>query len=182
MTCLIIVDLQNDFLPGGSLPTIEDARLVAMINAAQPDYDYCVATRDWHPPAHQSFEAVPGICIDATPESIQWPAHCVQGTHGAAFAPGLAVPEHVFSKGQREDVEAFSGFQSDGLARFVQSRNVHRIDVVGLALEFCVKATALDALKYATEVRVLTGLTGRVFPDSAEEVARELRAAGVVVI
>jgi len=145
---LILVDVQNDFCPGGALPVPEGDKVVPALNALlQRVRAFTVATRDWHPPNHCSFKPQGGI----------WPVHCVAGTPGADFHPTLATDRvaHVISKATRPEEEAYSGFQGTALADLLRKRGIRRVFVGGLATDYCVKATALDAVKHGFEVTVL---------------------------
>lgn len=139
---LIVVDVQNDFCPGGALPVPEGDKVVPALNEyirtflalGMPIY----FTRDWHPPDHISFKAQGGV----------WPEHCLQETKGAAFHPNLRVPEEgvIISKGTDLLEEAYSGFQGTGLAERLKRQGIRRLFIGGLATDYCVKSTVLDAL------------------------------------
>jgi nicotinamidase/pyrazinamidase len=176
---LIIVDLQLDFCEGGSLAVAGGAAVAERISAhlAAGGFDEVVATRDYHidPGAH--FSAEPDF-------ALSWPPHCVAGTAGAAFHPALDVGplRAVFSKGEYS--AGYSGFEGSepggtGLADWLRARGVDRVDVVGLATDHCVRATALDARRAGFETRVLLDLTAGVAPESTAAALDELRAAGV---
>ena len=160
MKALILVDLQHDFLPGGALAVAEGDRVVPIANAIQPHFELVVATQDWHPPDHGSFAVhhpgrAPGEVIDLHGLSqVLWPVHCVQGTHGAEFADGLerAAIDRVFAKGEDPTVDSYSGFydndrrRSTGLGEYLRAKSVAEVYVMGLATDYCVKFTVLDAL------------------------------------
>ena len=160
MKALIIVDVQNDFCPGGALPVPEGDRVVEVINRIQPGFDLVVATQDWHPADHGSFAANhpgrrPGEQIElAGLPQILWPVHCVQGTPGAELHPGLDRSRiaRVFRKGTDPSVDSYSGFfdngrrASTGLGEYLKDQGVTDVYVCGLATDYCVKATALDAV------------------------------------
>lgn len=181
-TALIIVDVQNDFCEGGSLPVTGGSEVAAAITRHVGDhgYDHVVATRDYH--------IDPGSHFSATPDFVTtWPAHCVVGTPGADFHPAFDVSavEEVFSKGARE--AAYSGFEGasgDGvsLAGWLTERGVHAVDVVGIATDHCVRATALDAVKHGFAVRVLLDLTAGVAKETTERAVAELSEAGADVV
>jgi nicotinamidase/pyrazinamidase len=176
---LIIVDVQLDFCEGGSLPVAGGAAVAARISAhlAGEGYDQVVATRDYH--------VDPGAHFSAEPDYVlSWPRHCVAGTAGAAFHPALDVGpvRAVFSKGEYS--AAYSGFEGTepggtGLADWLRARGVDRVDVVGLATDHCVRATALDAGRAGFDTRVLLDLTAGVAPETTAAALDELRAAGV---
>ena len=175
---LVIVDFQNDFTPGGALAVPEGDRIAEHLNAlaADPRFDVVFATRDWHPPDHGSFEHHGG----------PWPAHCVQDSEGAQLHPELD-DEHldvILDKGRNPDTEGYSGFEDTGLERMLSERGIDRVTVVGLATDYCVKNTALDALHHGFEVTVdSAGVRGvEVSPGDSERALAELREAGVEVI
>lgn len=171
---LILVDVQNDFCPGGALPVPEGDRVVPPLNALlQRVRAFTVATRDWHPPTHCSFKPQGGI----------WPIHCVAGTPGADFHPALhtARVAQVISKATRPDEEAYSGFQGTQLADLLRKKGVRRVFVAGLATDYCVKATALDAVKNGFEVTVLEdAIRGvEVQPGDCARALEEMKRAGI---
>lgn len=177
---LLIVDLQNDFLPGGSLAVADGDRVVAPIQgwiarfaaAGAPIF----ATRDWHPEDHCSFRAAGG----------PWPPHCVAGTNGAAFAPGLALPAGavVVSKATRRDADAYSGFAGTDLDRRLREAGASRLFVGGLATDYCVLNTVLDALRLGYAVVVLTACVRavEVAAGDGEHALAAMRAAGAVAL
>ncbi|MEV7006012.1 isochorismatase family protein [Streptosporangium sp. NPDC051022] len=180
-TALIIVDVQNDFCEGGSLPVGGGAEVAAAVSrhAASRDYDHVVATRDFH--------VDPGAHFSDTPDYVNsWPAHCVAGTPGADFHPAFdtAKVEEVFSKGA--NAAAYSGFEGsapDGtsLADWLAARRVKVVDIVGIATDHCVRATALDAVGQGLAVRVLLGLTAGVARQTTDTALAELEAAGATL-
>ena len=176
MRALIVVDVQNDFCPGGALAVPEGDAVVASINAMARDAPFVAATRDWHPPDHGSFAEQGG----------PWPVHCVAGTPGAELHRGIDrdLLDAVVDKGQAVDREGYSGFEGTELSRLLREHGVDAVDVAGLALDYCVKATALDARRAGLEVTVHRGATRPVEVDAgdAERAVEELRAAGVEVV
>ncbi len=174
---LIVVDFQNDFTPGGALGVAGGDEIAPRINAlaGSGDFDLVVATRDWHPPDHGSF----------TEQGGTWPVHCVQGTPGAELHPSLerANVDVVIDKGQARDTEGYSGFQATELAALLAERGIDEVKVVGLATDYCVKHTALDALRAGLAVRVDEGAVCGVDvePGDADRALDELRAAGAEV-
>jgi nicotinamidase/pyrazinamidase len=176
---LIIVDVQLDFCEGGSLAVAGGASVAERINAVTGRYDQVVATRDYH--------VDPGDHFSATPDYVRsWPVHCVAGTAGAAFHPALDVAPigAVFAKGGY--AAAYSGFEGAepggaGLADWLRAHQVTEVDVVGIATDYCVRATALDAVRAGFATAVLTGLTAGVAPSSTAAALDEMRAAGVTV-
>ncbi|WP_445185455.1 nicotinamidase [Pseudonocardia sp. Cha107L01] len=179
MRALIIVDVQLDFCEGGSLAVAGGASVAERINAVTGRYDQVVATRDYH--------VDPGDHFSATPDYVRsWPVHCVAGTAGAAFHPALDVAPigAVFAKGGY--AAAYSGFEGAepggaGLADWLRARQVTEVDVVGIATDYCVRATALDAVRAGFATAVLTDLTAGVAPSSTAAALDEMRSAGVTV-
>lgn len=184
-TALVIVDVQNDFCEGGSLAVAggsDVARSIAeLVRTHAGDYDHVVATADWH--------IDPGDHFSQTPDYVaSWPVHCVADSPGAAFhpnlVPALGAVEAVFRKGQH--AAAYSGFEGRGddraestLADWLRERGVRRVEVVGIATDHCVRATALDAKREGFDTRVLLGLTAGVAPETTAAALGELEAAGV---
>jgi nicotinamidase/pyrazinamidase len=174
---LLIIDFQNDFTPGGALAVSEGDTIAPKINAlaASGDYDLVVATRDWHPADHNSFAERGGI----------WPVHCVAGTHGAQLHPDLdrTKIDVVVDKGQAVGTDGYSGFEDTDLDELLRERGITQVTVVGLATDYCVKNTALDALKAGFQVTVdSTAARGvEVEPGDSERALAQVRAAGGVM-
>jgi nicotinamidase/pyrazinamidase len=174
---LIIVDFQNDFTPGGALAVPEGDEIAEHVNrlAADPRFDLVVATRDWHPPDHGSFEEHGG----------PWPRHSVQDTEGAELHPALdrARVDVVVDKGRDPTTEGYSGFEDTDLEQLLRDRGIDKLTIVGLATDVCVKNTALDALRRGFEVAVETeGVRGvDVNEGDSERALAEMRSAGAVV-
>ncbi|MEW6320327.1 MAG: nicotinamidase [Acidobacteriota bacterium] len=149
---LIVVDVQNDFLPGGSLAVADGHAVVEPLNRYIAAFEArelpVYFTRDWHPPDHSSFVARGG----------PWPPHCVADTTGAAFAPGLRLPQHavVISKATSREADAYSGFEGTDLDHRLQAQGVRRVFVGGLATDYCVLNTVRDALEHKYETYLLT--------------------------
>ncbi|PRW62877.1 isochorismatase family protein [Actinopolyspora mortivallis] len=171
---LIVVDVQNDFCEGGALAVEGGAEIASQISRylASTDYDHVVATRDYHIDPGEHFSEHPDFVTS-------WPVHCVAGSAGAAFHPELDVApiQAVFSKGQYS--HGYSGFEGNGLAEWLSAGNVRSVDVVGLATDHCVRATALDAAAAGFDTRVLLDLTAGVASTTVERALEELRTAGV---
>jgi nicotinamidase/pyrazinamidase len=171
---LLIIDFQNDFCHGGALP-VEDGdaigpRVIELLDSGR--FDLVVATRDWHPPDHASFQEQGG----------PWPPHCVQGSPGAELHPSLdrARIDYVVDVGAGQDDEGYSGFEKSDLANILRRHDVDEVTVVGLATDYCVRATALDALRegFATTVD-RAGVRGiDVEPGDSERALAEVGAAG----
>jgi nicotinamidase/pyrazinamidase len=196
---LVVVDLQHDFLPGGALAVADGDAVVAPIAALAPAFPVVVATQDWHPPGHVSFASAHSgrraFDTVALPQGAQelWPDHCVRGTRGAALHPGLpdAAVTLVLRKGTRVDVDSYSGFRENvgpdgrrpttGLGAWLKARGVRRVFLCGLARDFCVRASAVDAAAEGFEAVVLDDLTRPVFPERRGETDAVLARAGVRV-
>ena len=195
MKALIIVDVQNDFCPGGALPVPEGDAVVPVINRVQPGYDLVVATQDWHPANHGSFAANhPGravgdqIVLAGLPQTL-WPVHCVQNTPGAAFHPGLNLNRiaRVFRKGTDQAIDSYSGFfdnghrAATGLADFLRDRGVEEVHVCGLATDYCVKYTALDAVELGFRTALLADACRGVelHPGDVQRAIEEMQRRGV---
>jgi nicotinamidase/pyrazinamidase len=171
---LLIVDFQNDFTPGGALAVAGCDAIAGRIDelARSGEYDFVVATRDWHPPDHGSFAAHGG----------PWPEHCVQGTPGAELHPDLdrALVDVVVDAGQDPATEGYSGFEGTRLEELLRERGIDHVTVVGLATDYCVKHTALDALRAGFGVTVDTTAVRAVDvqPGDGERALEEVRVAG----
>jgi nicotinamidase/pyrazinamidase len=171
---LLIVDFQNDFTPGGALAVADGDAIAERLNelAADPRFELVVATRDWHPADHGSFKEQGGI----------WPVHCVQGAPGAELHPSLdrARVHVVVDKGQDPATEGYSGFEATDLESLLRARGIDRVTIGGLATDYCVKNTALDALRLGFGVTVdRAAVRGvEVEPGDSERALEELSAAG----
>ena len=165
-----MIDVQNDFCPGGALAVTDGDAVVEPINRLAAGCPFVVATRDWHPPAHSSFSAQGG----------PWPAHCVADTEGAQLHAGLdaAHVDVIVDKGTDPGTEGYSGFDGTGLAALLRDRGIDRITVAGLATDYCVRATALDALKAGFTVTVDDRASRGIDPDGSAAALDEVRAAG----
>ena len=169
MDALVLVDIQNDFCPGGSLAVADGDKVVPVANELQKKFSLVVATKDWHPPGHASFETL-------------WPPHCVQGTRGAELHPALdrSHVDLVYDKGMDPDTEGYSDFETPDLDRVLRERGVDRLTVVGLATDYCVRHSVLDALRlgYEVEVDFEAIRAVDVEPGDGERALEEMRAAG----
>jgi nicotinamidase/pyrazinamidase len=174
---LLIIDFQNDFCPGGALPVPHGdeiaPRVKELIDSGR--FDLVVATRDWHPPDHNSFEEQGG----------PWPPHCVQGSEGAELHSSIdrSKIDVVVDAGFRPELEGYSGFEETSLEAVLRERGIDKVTVVGLATDYCVRATALDALRDGFEVTLdSAGVRGiDVQPGDSDRALDELRAAGATV-
>jgi nicotinamidase/pyrazinamidase len=198
MNALIIVDLQNDFLPGGALAVPGGDEVIPLANDLQRRFDVVLATQDWHPPDHGSFAAnhpgkKPGdrIMLDGI-EQILWPVHCVQSTHGARFAPSFDTTQiaHVFHKGIDPRIDSYSTFfdnahrRSTGLADYLNERSIKDIYLLGLALDYCVKYSALDACQLGLNTHiVLDGCRGiDLQSGDLDRAVDEMKRAGATIL
>jgi len=173
---LIVVDVQNDFCPGGALAVLGGEGVVRVINPLQMKFDKLYFTRDWHPQDHCSFSDEPAFT------DMSWPVHCVQDSPGAEFHGDLHVPSDatIISKGTDPDLEAYSGFQDTDLAAQLRAEGVTRVFVAGLATDYCVKATALDAHNAGFETILVEDGCRGVGDDTAKAALAEMRQAGIV--
>ncbi len=176
MEALVVVDVQNDFCPGGALAVPDGDAVIEPLNALARELRVVIATRDWHPSDHGSFQEHGGV----------WPVHCVRGTPGAQLHPRLAVEviDAILDKGQARESAGYSGFEATGLRELLRDRDVDIVHVGGLALDYCVRATALDAQRAGFTVVLHRRATRavEVSPGDGERALTELREAGVRVI
>ena len=196
---LILVDLQNDFMPGGALPVPAGDEVVPVANAlARGGFELVVATRDWHPPDHASFAAnhpgkEPGDVIELDGERRRlWPVHCVQGSHGAEFVAGLDTTrvERVFHKGTDRTDDGYSTFfdnlrrRSTGLADYLREEGVAAVYLAGVATDYCVRDSALDARHLGLDTFVVIDACRGIdlAPGDVERAVREMREAGVHIV
>ena len=176
---LLIVDVQNDFCPGGALAVPDGDQVVPVLNEWMAEAGAngvpVFASRDWHPPNHVSFRERGG----------PWPPHCIQGTPGAAFHPGLRLPPdaEIISKAQMADQDSYSAFGGTGLAARLRRAAVKRLWIGGLALDYCVRASAIDAIREGFEVHLLVDGTRAVNVNSGDgqKALDEIRQAGGIL-
>ena len=191
---LLVIDVQNDFCPGGALAVAGGDQVVAPVNALMERFAVKVLTQDWHPADHRSFAANhPGAApysVTAMPYGPQvlWPVHCVQGSAGAAFHPGLRTDaaDMILRKGFRPGIDSYSAFfendrqTATGLDGYLRARGVGAVTLVGLATEFCVAYSALDAARLGYRVTVLlVACRGIDLDGSLAAALGQMRAAGV---
>jgi len=191
---LLVVDVQNDFCPGGSLPVPRGEEVVPLINRLARRFEHVILTQDWHPPGHQSFASThPGKKPFDTIEvsygaQVLWPDHCVQGTPGADFHRDLRIPhaELVLRKGYHRDIDSYSAFYENdrtthtGLAGYLRERGLARIVVAGLAFDFCVRYSSEDARREGFEVFVIEDACRGIDVDGSIVATRELfRTLGI---
>lgn len=175
---LLLVDIQNDFCEGGSLEVPEASDILPVVNRLVDEAERAgrtvIASRDWHPVDHCSFEARGG----------PWPPHCIQDSKGAAFHPDMKLPGSAVrvSKGTAFDTDAYSAFDGTELDSFLNRHGISRLTVAGLALDVCVRATVTDALKHGFEVDLVRDGTRGVEPGKADEVFEELQSKGANLV
>jgi nicotinamidase/pyrazinamidase len=198
MKALILTDIQNDFCPGGALPVREGDLIVPLVNLLQPLFGLVVATQDWHPASHGSFAANhPGkhvgdvVELNGLPQ-ILWPVHCVQNTPGADFHPLLDRRRiaRVFHKGTDPEIDSYSSFfdnghrKPTGLADYLKAQTVDEVFLCGLATDYCVKFSALDAVDLGFKTRVIHDACRGVNlqPGDVEKAIEQMQAKGVAVL
>lgn len=196
MKTLVVVDPQNDFMPGGSLAVPEGDQIVPVINKLQDKFELIVAAQDWHPNAHASFaSAHPGqkefevIELDGI-EQVMWPDHCVQNTQGAAFHKDLETAkfEAIFRKGTDKKIDSYSAFydnnhkKSTGLTGYLKEKKATHLYFCGLAAEICVYFSAKDALKEGFKVSIIEDATRALDNEEFEKQKVELKELGCEVI
>ena len=196
MKALLLIDIQNDFIPGGALAVPEGDQIVAIVNQLQPHVDLVVATQDCHPVHHKSFASShPGkqifekIDLDGL-EQVLWPDHCTQGSWGAAFAPDLNLHkvEAIFRKGTDEDIDSYSGFydnghrKNTGLAAYLRGRNISEIYLAGLAGDYCVYFSAKDALQEGFTTFLIDDAIRAINNEDYERAKEEISQKGGKII
>ncbi len=198
MRVLILVDLQNDFVPGGALAVPRGDEVVPLANRLAERFDLVVATQDWHPANHGSFATEhqgrePGDTIELGGlEQILWPVHCVQETSGAEFVEALDMDpvKKIFQKGTQRDIDSYSGFfdnghrRATGLGDYLKEQSVIDVYVLGLATDYCVKFTALDARSLGFRTHLVEDACRGVdlTPGDVDRAVEEMRATGVRVL
>lgn len=196
---LIIVDVQNDFCEGGALAVPGASEIIPYINVLtqENEYDQIVLTQDWHPAEHKSFASSNGrnvgdtINLNGVPQ-FMWPDHCVQGTHGADFHPDLdrSRVTHIVQKGKNPEIDSYSAFQDNnhfvktGLDDFLKYHDIQLVEIVGLALDYCVKYTCLDAVAngYITCLHFNGTRAVNVKPENGRDTIYQLLENGVTVL
>lgn len=197
---LILIDLQNDFCPGGALAVNDGDAVIAVANRLAAAFhqrgEPVVATQDWHPADHGSFASVSGEAVNTVGElnglpQIWWPDHAVQESHGADFHPALQreLIEVVFHKGEQRDIDSYSAFfdnghrRQTGLDAWLRARGITRLVMMGLATDYCVKFSVLDALQLGYEVEVISeGCRGvNLKPQDSVEALAQMAASGALI-
>ncbi len=196
MKTLVIVDLQNDFLPGGALEVPDGDIIVERINDILNNYDLIIATKDWHPEDHISFASnhknkdVGDVINYEGINQILWPDHCIQKSPGSDFPKNFnsSKIKKIIYKGQNSNIDSYSAFHdnsknaSTGLADFLRIKKVEKVDFVGLASEYCVKFTALDSVSEGFYTRVITKCTKGLNENDCKLAFDEMRDKGIVLI
>ena len=195
---LIVVDMQNDFLPGGALAVPGSGEIITTINVLATRFAHVVLTQDWHPPGHISFASShPGrapldrVALDDGREQVLWPDHCLQGSRGAAISDALTLDkaELVIRKGYRAGLDSYSAFlEADrtthtGLAGYLRERRLTEVVVAGLATDFCAGWTAIDAANAGFATTLVLGATRAIDMDgSMHRAMADMRTAGVTLV
>ena len=198
MKALIIVDIQNDFLPGGALAVSQGDTIITIVNRLIPKFGLVIATQDWHPANHGSFASnhsgrKPGEMIDLFGlNQILWPDHCVQNTFGASFSERLSIDliNRIFQKGTDPRIDSYSGFYDNGkkkdtvLNDFLKDKLVDEVFIAGLATDYCVKYTAIDAADLGFQTYVISDATKAVnlHEDDGEKALGEMHEKGISII
>jgi nicotinamidase/pyrazinamidase len=194
MKALILVDIQNDFCPGGALAVPDGDKIIPVVNNLTRDFDHVIQTQDWHPSGHQSFatshpdkKPFDTIGMDYG-NQVLWPDHCIQGTKGAEFHPELNTirSEMIIRKGFRKEIDSYSGFYENdhktqtGLTGYLRDRGFRDLYLAGLATDFCIKWTALDAVQEGFNVFVIRdAVAGINIENSVDQAWSEMSEAGV---
>jgi nicotinamidase/pyrazinamidase len=169
---LLIIDFQNDFTAGGALAVPEGDEIAEPVKRLAGEFDLVFATRDWHPPDHASFET----------EGGPWPVHCVQGTHGAELHPAMRdiEVEAIVDVGVEREDEGYSGFEKSKLANLLRDQGVDEVAVVGLATDYCVRASTIDACREGFDTTVVTDAVRavEVDPGDGERALEDMKRAG----
>jgi nicotinamidase/pyrazinamidase len=193
MKALLLIDIQLDFLPGGSLAVTDGDAILPLLNDLQPHFDLVVATQDWHPAGHRSFaSAHPGQALFSEIEwqglpQRMWPDHCIQGSAGAALHPALNLDrvEAIFRKGTDPDLDSYSAFfdnghrRATGLTAYLRARGITEVVVAGLATDYCVYFSAKDARSEGFDVAVIEDASRGIAPESIAAAKADLLAQGV---
>jgi nicotinamidase/pyrazinamidase len=198
MNALLVVDIQNDFLPGGALAVPDGDKVIPIANRLVERFDLVLATQDWHPANHGSFAAnhpnrSPGEIIDLNGTiQVLWPVHCVQGSPGASFSPQLRRDRFakVFRKGIDPGIDSYSSFfdnarkRATGLSDYLQERNVNELFICGLATDYCVKYSVLDSTSLGIRTSVILDACRGVNlkPDDSASAIAEMRKAGAFIL
>lgn len=196
MKALLLIDIQNDFLPGGALAVPEGDQVLEVANQLQPHFDLVVATQDWHPANHKSFASnhegskpFEETVLQGLPQTL-WPDHCIQGSRGADFSEKLHMNqvEAIFRKGMDPEIDSYSGFfdnghlKTTGLADYLRSKKVSQVFVAGLAGDYCVYFTAKDALLEGFKTFLIEDACRPISQEGFENAKADLRKLGGKII
>ena len=196
MKALLLIDIQNDFLPGGSLAVPGGNEIIPIVNKLHQQFDLVVATQDWHPSTHKSFasnhtgkQAFEQIDLDGLPQ-VLWPDHCVQGTPGTELSSAVdwRKTEAIFRKGTNPAIDSYSGFydnghrKATGLADYLKGRGVTSIYLAGLAADYCVYFTAKDGLAEGFATFFIEDATRAISPEGFQQAKKDLLAKGGRII
>ncbi len=195
MKALILIDLQNDFMPGGALAVPQADEVIPVIHQVMPHFEHVVATQDWHPPHHVSFASTHGkrvgerIQIEGQ-EQLLWPDHCIQNTLGADLVKGLNREkiEAIFHKGADPHIDSYSAFfdnarqRQTGLAVYLQKQGVKVLFFAGVATEYCVLYSVLDALKFGFSVSVIWDACRAIDPHRGDVALQQMQKRGASLI
>ena len=196
MRALLLIDIQNDFLPGGALAVPEGDAILPLVNQLQEQFGLVVATQDWHPQNHKSFasqhtgrQVFDTIQLQGL-EQVLWPDHCVQGTAGADFSAELRMQkvEAIFRKGMNPEIDSYSGFydnghlKSTGLADYLRGKGVTDIYLAGLAADYCVYFSAKDALQEGFKAYIIEDATRAISPEGFEKAKADIEAGGGEIV
>lgn len=196
MKALLLIDIQNDFIPGGALAVPQGDQVIDLANKLQQHFNLVVATQDWHPQEHKSFasnhsgkQTFDVIDLDGL-EQVLWPIHCLQGTAGADFHPDLESTriEAIFRKGTDPAIDSYSGFydnghlKSTGLADYLRGKKVTQVYLAGLAADYCVYFSALDAIKEGFKTFLIEDATRPINAEEFEKAKEEIKSRGGYII
>lgn len=196
MKALLLIDIQNDFLPGGALAVPDGDAIIPVVNALQDRFDLVVATQDWHPPDHKSFASnhegkntFEVVDLNGM-EQVLWPIHCVQGSFGAQLSEDInwKKTEAIFRKGTNPQIDSYSGFydnghlKATGLSHYLKGKDITDIYIAGLAADYCVYFTAKDALSEGFTTHVIEDATRAINNDNFTQIKKELIDKGAYII
>ncbi|WP_161890358.1 bifunctional nicotinamidase/pyrazinamidase [Pontibacter russatus] len=196
MKALLLIDIQNDFLPGGALAVPGGDAILPLVNQLQERFGLVVATQDWHPQNHKSFalqhtgRQVFDVVELQGLEQVLWPDHCVQGTAGAGFSAKLRMHkvEAIFRKGMNPEIDSYSGFydnghlKSTGLADYLRGKGITDIYLAGLAADYCVYFSAKDALQEGFKAHIIEDATRAISPEGFEKAKADIKAGGGEIV
>jgi nicotinamidase/pyrazinamidase len=195
MNALILIDIQNDFLPGGALAVPHGDEIIPVVNELVTQFDLIVAAQDWHPKHHKSFASSHNAALFSVMDlnglqQVLWPDHCVQGTAGAAFTDAVNwnTTEAIFRKGMDPEIDSYSGFfdngkrKATGMADFLKGRGVRELFIAGLAGDYCVYYTAKDALSLGFATSIIENATRAISTEGFEQAKQDIARRGGRVV